>query len=151
MEAQQGLVTVNFTSYVRTSPGPAGGSLWDSNSPVIICGLGYLSFLSYRNLEISQLSSTFPGLLPLAKHSDGNTPSTTTTTTMSSLRNSIQRRSHRERGQLKEREKLGLLEKHKVQRDHLSCTSAATCADSLIRTTNSEQKTTRRSRPSSKA
>ncbi|PSR79823.1 small-subunit processome [Coniella lustricola] len=32
---------------------------------------------------------------------------------MSSLRNSIQRRSHRERGQLKERERLGLLEKHK--------------------------------------
>ncbi|KUI60479.1 putative U3 small nucleolar RNA-associated protein 11 [Cytospora mali] len=32
---------------------------------------------------------------------------------MSSMRNSIQRRSHRERGQLKEREKFGLLEKHK--------------------------------------
>ncbi|KAK7713358.1 hypothetical protein SLS64_004608 [Diaporthe eres] len=32
---------------------------------------------------------------------------------MSSMRNSIQRRSHRERGQLKGREKLGLLEKHK--------------------------------------
>ncbi|KAG8163415.1 hypothetical protein KVR01_006712 [Diaporthe batatas] len=32
---------------------------------------------------------------------------------MSSMRNSIQRRSHRERGQLRGREKLGLLEKHK--------------------------------------
>ncbi|KAI3392082.1 hypothetical protein diail_6188 [Diaporthe ilicicola] len=32
---------------------------------------------------------------------------------MSSMRNSIQRRSHRERGQIKGREKLGLLEKHK--------------------------------------
>ncbi|ROW07852.1 hypothetical protein VMCG_03501 [Cytospora schulzeri] len=32
---------------------------------------------------------------------------------MSSMRNAIQRRSHRERGQLKEREKFGLLEKNK--------------------------------------
>ncbi|CAN8101071.1 unnamed protein product [Discula destructiva] len=32
---------------------------------------------------------------------------------MSSMRNAVQRRSHRERGQLKEREKLGLLEKSK--------------------------------------
>ncbi|ROW14240.1 hypothetical protein VPNG_04239 [Cytospora leucostoma] len=32
---------------------------------------------------------------------------------MSSMRNAVQRRSHRERGQLKGREKLGLLEKHK--------------------------------------
>ncbi|KAK2597015.1 hypothetical protein N8I77_012889 [Diaporthe amygdali] len=32
---------------------------------------------------------------------------------MSSMRNSIQRRSHRERGQIKSRERLGLLEKHK--------------------------------------
>lgn len=37
-----------------------------------------------------------------------------TTTTMSSMRNAVQRRSHRERGQLKEREKLGLLEKSKA-------------------------------------
>lgn len=34
---------------------------------------------------------------------------------MSSMRNAVQRRSHRERGQLKEREKLGLLEKSKVR------------------------------------
>ena len=33
---------------------------------------------------------------------------------MSSMRNAVQRRQHRERGQLEGREKWGLLEKHKV-------------------------------------
>lgn len=33
---------------------------------------------------------------------------------MSSMRNAVQRRNHRERGQLQGREKWGILEKHKV-------------------------------------
>lgn len=33
---------------------------------------------------------------------------------MSSMRNAVQRRQHRERGQLEGREKWGILEKHKV-------------------------------------
>jgi len=33
---------------------------------------------------------------------------------MSSMRNAVQRRNHRERGQLEGREKWGILEKHKV-------------------------------------
>ena len=33
---------------------------------------------------------------------------------MSSMRNAVQRRNHRERGQPEERQKWGLLEKHKV-------------------------------------
>lgn len=33
---------------------------------------------------------------------------------MSSMRNAVQRRNHRERGQPEERSKWGLLEKHKV-------------------------------------
>lgn len=36
---------------------------------------------------------------------------------MSSLRNSIQRRNHKERAQPLERKRLGLLEKHKVRDD----------------------------------
>jgi Utp11 protein len=35
---------------------------------------------------------------------------------MSSMRNAVHRRQHRERGQLKGREKWGILEKHKVSR-----------------------------------
>lgn len=34
---------------------------------------------------------------------------------MSSMRNAVQRRQHRERGQLEGREKWGILEKHKVR------------------------------------
>lgn len=37
---------------------------------------------------------------------------------MSSLRNSIQRRNHKERAQPLERKRLGLLEKHKVRDDY---------------------------------
>ena len=33
---------------------------------------------------------------------------------MSSMRNAVQRRNHKERAQPKSREKLGILEKHKV-------------------------------------
>lgn len=33
---------------------------------------------------------------------------------MSSMRNAVQRRNHKERGQPEERQRLGLLEKHKV-------------------------------------
>lgn len=39
---------------------------------------------------------------------------TTKLPSMSSMRNAVQRRQHRERGQLEGREKWGLLEKHKV-------------------------------------
>lgn len=78
-----------------------------------------LLFLSYRNLGIF-----LPSISPISFFANHNPPpnssyiinivTTNTTFTMSSIRNAVQRRSHRERGQLKEREKLGLLEKHKV-------------------------------------
>lgn len=41
---------------------------------------------------------------------------------MSSMRNAVQRRNHRERGQPQERQRLGLLEKHKVS--HMLVTRA---------------------------
>lgn len=41
-------------------------------------------------------------------------PGNFTTAQMSSMRNAVQRRNHRERGQLEGREKWGILEKHKV-------------------------------------
>ena len=40
---------------------------------------------------------------------------------MSSMRNAVQRRQHRERGQLEGREKWGILEKHKVGIPWKSC------------------------------
>lgn len=40
---------------------------------------------------------------------------------MSSMRNAVQRRQHRERGQLEGREKWGLLEKHKVSTSLCYC------------------------------
>lgn len=45
---------------------------------------------------------------------------------MSSLRNSIQRRNHKERAQPLERKRLGLLEKHKVRDDDQELSDPAT-------------------------
>lgn len=45
--------------------------------------------------------------------SPANTPNKSHTTTMSSMRNAVQRRNHKERAQPLERQKWGLLEKHK--------------------------------------
>lgn len=43
-----------------------------------------------------------------------SSPTTLRPSSMSSMRNAVQRRNHRERGQLEGREKWGILEKHKV-------------------------------------
>lgn len=62
---------------------------------------------------------------------------------MSSMRNAVQRRNHRERGQLEGREKWGILEKHKVHTSiSLSCHYMLT--EWMYRTTPSARKTTTR-------
>lgn len=47
-------------------------------------------------------------------HNQSIEPLTTKSITMSSMRNAVHRRQHRERNQLPGREKWGILEKHKV-------------------------------------
>ena len=51
---------------------------------------------------------------------------------MSSMRNAVQRRNHRERGQPEERQKWGLLEKHKVHASSFSLCFACVHANSLL-------------------